>query len=155
LKKKLLLLTGKKVNNINYAAIVSSVSSDKNLLFLNHFVYLHLIHNLIFKTIYIFFKVYFIFSNQGILETEVSFYTELLPELGLLGSPLPRTFPVLWGDSKTLNREILLLQDPVSQGFESAIGMQKNGLDLGHVILVIVLLSDLIKSTFTFHLDTL
>jgi hypothetical protein len=67
----------------------------------------------------------------------VSFYTELIPELGLLGAPLPKTFPMLWGDSKTLNREILLLEDPASLGFESAAGMQKNGLDLGHVILVI------------------
>jgi hypothetical protein len=73
---------------------------------------------------------------QGILETEVSFYTELLPELGQLGAPLPKTFGVLWGDSKTLNREILLLEDPLTLGFEPALGLQKDGLDLGHVILV-------------------
>ena len=66
-------------------------------------------------------------------------YTELLPELRLLKAPLPRTFDVLWGDCKTLNREILLLEEPVNQGFESALSLQKTGLDLGHVILVIFL----------------
>ncbi len=68
----------------------------------------------------------------------MSFYTDLLPELTQLGVPLPKTFNVLWGDSKTLNREILLLDDPNAQGFESAVHLQKAGLDLGHVILVIV-----------------
>ena len=79
------------------------------------------------------------FSLQGILETEVNVYTELLPELRLLKAPLPLTFDVLWGDCKTLNREILLLEEPVNQGFESALSLQKTGLDLGHVILVIFL----------------
>ena len=82
-----------------------------------------------------------LFSKKGILETEVSFYNELLPELIQLGAPLPKTFNVLWGDSKTLNREILLLDDPNAQGFESAIHLQKAGLDLGHVILVILMRS--------------
>ena len=50
---------------------------------------------------------------QGLLETEVNFYDKLLPELDQLRTVLPKTFPYLWGDSKTLNKEVLLLErDP-------------------------------------------
>ncbi len=47
---------------------------------------------------------------QGLLETEVNFYADLIPDLNQLGAPMPRTFPFLWGDYKTLNREVLLLE---------------------------------------------
>lgn len=57
---------------------------------------------------------------QGILETEVNFYFKLIPELIALRAPMPKTFPVLWGDCKSIDKEILLLENLENQGFSSA-----------------------------------
>ena len=62
---------------------------------------------------------------QGLLETEVNFFDKLLPELSRLEAPPPRTFPYLWGDYKSLSREVLLLERQPE--FELAI-MKSSGL---------------------------
>ena len=54
------------------------------------------------------------------METEVNFYFKLVPELNGLRAPMPRTFPVLWGDYKSTEKEILLLENLENQGFSSA-----------------------------------
>ena len=53
------------------------------------------------------------------METEVNFYFKLIPELISLRSPMPKTFPVLWGDYKSTDKEILLLENLEKQGFIS------------------------------------
>jgi hypothetical protein len=78
---------------------------------------------------------------QGLLETEVNFYMELLPELGQLGAPLPRTFPLVWGDYKTLSREVLLLER--QSGFQLSPTSGQKGLDLPHVLLAVEWLAKL------------
>lgn len=72
---------------------------------------------------------------QGLLETEVNFYAELLPELGQLGAPLPKTFPLLWGDYKTLNHEVLMLEDLNYKGYQ--VVHHEFGLDFTHVLLAV------------------
>ena len=54
------------------------------------------------------------------METEVNFYFRLVPELMGLRAPMPKTFPVLWGDYKSTEKEILLLENLENQGFSSA-----------------------------------
>ena len=54
------------------------------------------------------------------METEVNFYYKLIPELISLGAPMPTTFPVLWGDCKSTDKEILLLENLGNEGFTSA-----------------------------------
>ena len=54
------------------------------------------------------------------METEVNFYFKLVPELAALRAPMPKTFPVLWGDYKSTEKEILLLENLEGQGFTSA-----------------------------------
>jgi len=71
---------------------------------------------------------------QGLLETEVNFYFKLVPELMRLRAPMPKTFPVLWGDYKTTEKEILLLENLENEGFVSP-RLSSEGLDLAHVIL--------------------
>ena len=57
---------------------------------------------------------------QGIMETEVNFYFKLVPELIGLRAPMPKTFPILWGDYKSTDKEILLLENLENQGFNLA-----------------------------------
>ena len=54
------------------------------------------------------------------METEVNFYYKLIPELISLRAPMPTTFPVLWGDCKSTDKEILLLENFENEGFTSA-----------------------------------
>ena len=54
------------------------------------------------------------------METEVNFYYKLIPELIALRAPMPTTFPVLWGDCKSTDKEILLLENLENEGFTSA-----------------------------------
>ena len=54
------------------------------------------------------------------METEVNFYYKLIPELISLRAPMPTTFPVLWGDCKSTDKEILLLENLENEGFTSA-----------------------------------
>ena len=51
------------------------------------------------------------------METEVNFYFKLVPELIGLRAPMPKTFPVLWGDYKSTEKEILLLENLENQDF--------------------------------------
>ena len=61
----------------------------------------------------------FLICFKGILETEVNFYFKLIPELMRLRAPMPKTFPVLWGDYKSTEKEILLLENLENEGFVS------------------------------------
>ena len=54
------------------------------------------------------------------METEVNFYFKLVPEIAALRAPMPKTFPVLWGDYKSTEKEILLIENLEGQGFTSA-----------------------------------
>ena len=54
------------------------------------------------------------------METEVNFYYKLIPELISLRAPMPTTYPVLWGDCKSPDKEILLLENLENEGFTSA-----------------------------------
>ena len=49
----------------------------------------------------------------------MNFYFKLVPELMRLRAPMPKTFPVLWGDYKTTEKEILLLENLENEGFVS------------------------------------
>ena len=69
---------------------------------------------------------------QGLLETEVNFYHQFLPELQELKTVLPKTFPYLWGDCKTLNKEVLLLEKEPEFYLAT-----KKSLDLPHVLLAV------------------
>ena len=54
------------------------------------------------------------------METEVNFYFKLVPELIALRAPMPKIFPILWGDYKSTDKEILLLENLENQGFNLA-----------------------------------
>ena len=49
----------------------------------------------------------------------MNFYFKLVPELMRLRAPMPKTFPVLWGDYKSTEKEILLLENLENEGFVS------------------------------------
>ena len=71
----------------------------------------------------------------------LNFHIErLLPELNHMRSPLPPTLPYLWGDYKTLNREVLVLER--EGNFECAPN-KSSGLDLPHVLLAVEWLAKL------------
>ena len=64
---------------------------------------------------------------QGTLETEVSFYQRLVPELNSLGCPLPKMYPMIWADYKSLNREVLIVEDMARREGYAATRAKKEG----------------------------
>ena len=55
---------------------------------------------------------------QGVMESEIKFYAQLLPELASVGARMPTTHAFLWGDYKNHGKEILLLENLTNKGFK-------------------------------------